>query len=441
MKKINQYLYNNSLKIVTIFLFLQPVIDVLTAVSLTIFNSSFTLGLITRFSFMIFMIYYYFVLSKSKNKHKTLYLILLFIYILGYGINIINLKGIDTIGYELKSTLKSFYFPIILITLLSFFEDNNKNMDIKKLSKLFIIYALLVLIPNLLGIGFDAYAVTKSGSIGFFYTANEIGAILSILIVFYISSLFNRKKYIQLITSILIILYLLTSIGTKGPLILFVILVFYFVVKYLKSLFAEKKYKLLTTITISFILFLTIFIMIIPKTNFYKNIMVHLEFLGVDSIDDIITDKKVLDHLIFSQRLTFWRKTNEVYMESNISEKILGIGYINNYSTDNVSMKMVEMDFVDIFYRHGFLGFTLYLSSFIIILYKTTKKIIKEKINNSRIETYIISIIFSLVLAFLTGHVITSPSVSIYVALITCLLYNEINRREYENDKIRNSNC
>lgn len=433
MKKINQFLYDNSLKIVIIFLFLQPLIDVLTAVSLTIFNSSFTVGLMTRFMFMIYMIYYCIFLSKN-NKSKLIYLGVIFIYILLYSINTIYLKGMDVVLYELKSTLKSFYFPIILITLLSFFENKKNSINIEKLSKLFIIYSLFVIIPNLFGIGFDAYAVTKGGSIGFFYTANEIGAILSILMISYIGYLFNKKEYIKLLLSILVIIYMLTSIGTKGPLILFVVLILYFVIKYLKSLITLKKYKLFTLITTSFIILVSLFVLFIPKTNFYKNIVIHLQFLEVDSISDIITDKKILDHFIFSQRLTFWEKTNETYINSNISEKILGIGYINNYSTDNISMKMVEMDFVDIFYRHGVLGFILYFSIFITVLYKSFKGLFKSKMKDDLIEVYVISIIFSVFLAFLTGHVLTSPSVSIYVALIIDLFYNEINRRKYEND-------
>lgn len=430
MKKINNFLYDYSEKIILIFLFLQPIIDVLTAISLTLWNFSFTVGLSTRFIFMIYMLYYCFFLSKSRSKSKLIYLILLLLYILIDTTSIIYLKGFSALGYELKSTLKSFYFPIVLVGLLSFFQDEQRKIDLEKLSKLFIIYALFVIVPNLLGIGFESYAVTKSGSIGLFYTANEIGAILSILMVSYLGLLFNKEKYIQLVLSIFIILYMLTSIGTKGPLLLFILLIFYYLIKYLKSLLLTKKYKLFTSIIVVFILCISVFCLLIPKTSFYKNIKVHLEFLNVDSVTDIITSPKVLDHFIFSQRLSFWKKTNEIYMNSKLVEKILGIGYISNYSTDNVSMKMVEMDFVDIFYRHGILGFILYFYSFIIILVSIIKKMLVNKNKSILVEIGMISIIFSILLAFLTGHVLMSPSVSIFVALIISLLYNEVSRRD-----------
>ena len=92
MKKINQFLSNYSEKIILIFLFLQPLIDVLTAVSLTIFKSSFTVGLATRFLFMIYMLYYCFFLSKHRSKSKLFYLILILLYILIDCVNIIYLK-------------------------------------------------------------------------------------------------------------------------------------------------------------------------------------------------------------------------------------------------------------------------------------------------------------------------------------------------------------
>lgn len=425
MKSINKILYDNSLKILTVFLFLQPIIDMLTAISLRVFDNSFIVGLGIRFIFMIYIVYYNLFLTNKKNKYINIYLLSIFIYIVLFSINIIIGKGFNAFSYEIKSTIKSFYFPIILIGLVNVFKDN-KSIDTKLLSRVFIIYCLGVLIPNILGIGFISYEVTKSGSIGFFYTANEIGAIISILMVSYFINLYRDKRYLYLIISSLIVIYLSTSIGTKGPLILFIVLVIYLFIKYLKSLIKEKKYKLFSMMSISLIVLISLFIILLPRTNFYKNIVIHLEFLKVDSIDDIFTNEKVFDHFIFSERLSFWNKTNKIYMKSNISDKLLGIGYISDYATDNVSMKMVEMDFVDIFYRHGIIGFMVYMISLVWMLYKSFVKTISKKIVNKEIESYVISIIFSLVLALITGHVLVAPAVSIFVALIINLFYNQI---------------
>ena len=87
------------------------------------------------------------------------------------------------------------------------------------------------------------------------------------------------------------------------------------------------------------------------------------------------------------------------------------------------------MDYVDIFYRHGIVGFIIYMSSFIYMVVKLIKKYFNNsKINNRNkiVQAYMLSLGLSVVLAFLTGHVITSPSVSIFVALIFNLFYNEL---------------
>ena len=293
------------------------------------------------------------------------------------------------------------------------------------LSNLFVIYLLFILIPNVLNLGFGSYEITKKGSIGWFYTANEVGAIISILMPFYLSEIINKKNKPIIFLSIIIIFYTLTTMGTKGPLLSFGIILIYYFIKYYKKIIKEKKYKTLGIMTTSFIIVILALIMIIPKTTFYKNIIIHLDFLKVEKISDF-KNPKIIDHFIFSQRLTFLNNTVKIYNKSPISSKLLGIGYIDNYGTDQVSMKMIEMDYFDILFRQGIIGIVIIFGGIVMMINK--KKRIK-KIN----DVYLLSLFLSIILALLTGHVITSPSVSIYVALIIDLIYNE-NIKEIEND-------
>lgn len=300
------------------------------------------------------------------------------------------------------------------------------------LSNLFVIYLLFILIPNVLNLGFGSYEITKKGSIGWFYTANEVGAIISILMPFYLSEIINKKNKPIIFLSIIIIFYTLTTMGTKGPLLSFGIILIYYFIKYYKKIIKEKKYKTLGIMTTSFIIVILALIMIIPKTTFYKNIIIHLDFLKVEKISDF-KNPKIIDHFIFSQRLTFLNNTVKIYNKSPISSKLLGIGYIDNYGTDQVSMKMIEMDYFDILFRQGIIGIVIIFGGIVMMINK--KKRIK-KIN----DVYLLSLFLSIILALLTGHVITSPSVSIYVALIIDLIYNG-NIKEIENDKTRVCNC
>ena len=388
MKKINNWIDKNMNKVLIIFLFMQPIIDVLTAVMIHCFKTEFTIGVVLRILFLVFVVYYLFFVYKNKERKKSIiYIITILIYILLFSVNILYSKGMNAFIFELKSTIKTFYFPILLVCIYEVFRIKKNIIKPRFLKNLFIFYGLLVFIPNILGLGYDSYAVTKSGSIGWFYSANEISSIFSILM----------------------------------PIFIYIVLV-YISIK-------RKKYKKVGLLAVGVLLISSIGILVIPRTNFYKNIVVHLEFLGVKNVSDIVKSPKVLDHFIFSQRLSFWSKTNRIYKNSNLASKVVGIGYIDNYATDEVSMKMVEMDYVDIFYRHGIVGFIIYMSSFIYMVVKLIKKYFNNsKINNRNkiVQAYMLSLVLSVVLAFLTGHVITSPSVSIFVALIFNLFYNEL---------------
>ena len=87
----------------------------------------------------------------------------------------------------------------------------------------------------------------------------------------------------------------------------------------------------------------------IPKTSFYENLKIHYNFLKKNDVK--VFSKEFLDHFVFSQRLSMEERTRHNYNISPIQEKVFGIGYIENYSTDSVNLKIVEMDYFDIFYR------------------------------------------------------------------------------------------
>lgn len=419
---MNKYINNNIEKIFIIFLIMQPIIDVLTAIMLNIFNIDFTIGIIIRFIFMLFMIYYLFFVNKNNDKKKSIiYILFILFYFILYGISMFCINDNNQFLFEIKNMVKSFYFPIILVSLLELYKSKKNSIDIKLFRNIFILYCLFILIPNVLNVGFDAYEVTKKGNIGLFYTANEVGAIISILMPLFICDILSKKNiYLDIVVSV-ILLYLLTSIGTKGPLISLVIIVFVYLMKYLKECIKEKKYKPIVFSIITFIIIVSLSLLVMPKTTFYKNIKTHLDFLKVDEVSDL-TKPKIFDHFIFSSRLKFWNKTNKDYINSNLQSKLLGIGYKKS------NMKMVEMDYVDIFYRHGIVGFIIYFSSLIYILYLVIWKNKGIKAKDNRYYSYLLSIFLALILALFTGHVLTSPSVSIFVALIINLFYNNFSK-------------
>lgn len=405
-------LKNNFEKIFIIFLYIQPILDISSGILLH-FNYSMTISSIIRFIFMGIAVIY--LLFEVKDKKINIYLLLLFAYFILFFTTILLYKGLPALGYELKNMISTYYFVILLITILKLYK--NSKFNIKHLMILYIIYLLFVFIPNIFNIGFNSYNESKKGQTGWFLSANTIGSILSILLPIVLINI--KKIKLEYIILFLINIYVIFSIGTKVPVLAFLLIILINLIYYIIYLVKKKKYKILSIIILPIILLVCLSIIILPKTTFYKNIMIHINFL--EKIDNNnISNEHIIDHFIFSQRLTFEKKTRNVYINSHLLEKIFGIGYIENYGTDDVSLKIIEIDYLDILYRHGIFGFILFFYPTVICLIKIIRNI---KLNYKNMNVYL-SIILILMLGLFQGHIFTTPSISIFVALILSCAYN-----------------
>ena len=135
-------------------------------------------------------------------------------------------KGVGAITYEGKVLLRVFYFPILLLSLWPYRYKIWKVLTDFKVVILYSIYLFFIFVPNLLGLGFSSYVDSKEGMIGWFYSANEISAILSILLPFVFSYFIKNKKYLFGILYLSLTLFILLEIGTKVPIISFLLIVF-----------------------------------------------------------------------------------------------------------------------------------------------------------------------------------------------------------------------
>lgn len=408
---MENYIKKNINSIISIFILIGPILDFLTGICIHTLNINFTIGIIVRVIFLLFIcIVTIFIFKKKKLIIPYLIIGLYFIlYILG-----MVLFKENGLFFEIQNLVKVFYFPIVFLSLYSI--KDKVDINNKVLIKTLFLYLILILIPTVFGIGYKTYEITKAGTLGFFNSANEISGIISILTPVMFIMLKDKKNIILKVLLGLMYLVVILMMGTKTPLLALCFTIGVFLAYLLIESIKQKKYKKII-ITLS-ILLLGVFgiILVLPKTNFYKNIKTHLDFLEVESIADVFKDKKLIDHFIFSQRLTFLEKENKLYSKSNLYLKTFGIGYLNN----GKETKMIEMDYFDIFYHHGIIGFLVYFS---IIIYLLAKKI---KFNKS-FEGYMLRTSFVLIgiLSFFTGHIITAPAVSIIVIILLLKMFNK----------------
>ena len=234
--------------------------------------------------------------------------------------------------------------------------------------------------------------------------------------------LVSTKKIIPSLIIIGMYLVVILTIGTKTPLISLGITILFAYLWFVTKEIKKKSYK---KILLSFLVLLvatTGIIIVLPKTNFYKNIKTHLDYLKVDNVVDVFQNKELIDHFIFSQRLTFLENRQLDYYQSNTYQKLFGIGYLNGTET----AKAIEMDYFDIYYSHGIIGFIIYFGIYGYFFYLIMKK--RKKVDFSMYMIYV-SILLSIILSFITGHIIIAPAVSILVVIILLMLVKKEKKR------------
>ena len=413
----NSFIKCNISKILSIFILLSPFIDLFTGIFIHSLNINFTIGIIIRILFLIFICFI--TLFTFKKKNILIPYLIIGIYFICYIV--VNLIYKDSsILKEIQELIKVFYFPIILISLYSIKEEI--HISRMTLFTTLFMYLILIFVPTFLNVGYKTYEITKAGTLGFFNSANEISGIIAILTPIMFIIFTESKNLIPKLILGIMYLVVILMMGTKTPLLSLGITLMISIIYYWTNLVKNKKYKQVFLSLFILILGISSLIIIIPRTNFYKNIETHLHYLKLNSITEVFKSEKYVDHFIFSSRLKFLRNKAKIYNKSNIYEKLFGIGYINN----NKLTKSIEMDYFDIYFSHGIIGFIIYFSISISILIK----ILSNKINKSYQRLmYETSLFLIIILSLFTGHILTAPSPSILVIIIVLSLNKKHKKR------------
>ena len=415
---MNIFIKKNISIIVALFILIGPLLDLITGLSIHTFKVSITIGIIIRILFLVSICFI--VLFTFKKKNVLIPYLLIGLYFIMYILGIILYKDSSVLFSEIQGLLKVFYFPILFVSIYMIRKEIHiSNMTL--FTTLFL-YLIFIFVPLLLGIGYDTYDVTKEGTLGFYNSANEISGIISILTPIMFTILVSSKRKLLKILLIIMYLVVILMMGTKTPLLSLIITlglsVIYLWIKSIK----DKKYKNIFISTGLMFVGVVGLVLIVPQTTFYKNIETHLRFLKVKNVTDVLEDDRLVDHFIFSQRLTFLHDRALDYKESNIYQKIFGIGY----TKDNSEAKLIEMDYFDIYYNHGIIGFLIFFIITLYILYKILEK--GEKLYYKRFM-YDTSLLLIIVLSLFTGHIITAPAVSILVLVITISLSDKSTKK------------
>ena len=425
-EKMNRILY--------IILMIQPYVDLLTSLMTRFVNTSITLGILIRGVMVLLGIIYVIFFSKSKYKKKScLYLFLLFSFLICYFLAkpsiLFNTKYLIT---EITYVFKFFYVIVMLICLFNFFDQYKPNM--RRIFKIIQVnlfsYCFLIVLANITGTAFGTYQYGGVGNTGWFYSGNEIGTITSLLFPF-LYLFVNKTDSYKVLAYIIPVVLGIEIIGTKTSMLGLLISTAIFIVYYSIRFKNGKKKQFFMTIIILFAILISA--PNLPVIQNVKNTIVRFEDRQKKEIDKDYS-RDVVTNVLFSDRDYYRKKVDALYRKSDVTSKFFGLGFVNREEINDSNIeKLIEMDFYDIFYHYGILGFTIYMIPFIYISIISFKYLLERKFKIN-IKQLILGYCFciSLFVSFIVGHVLGAPAVSLYLALFAVLLIYYLKNGQYK---------
>ncbi len=409
------------------FLLLLPFIDVITSLMAFYSTNIVTIGMFLKTLLIVIGYLYIFTISKSKYKKVSKLFFFAFTFYLSlYFLFKPELLSLNYVFLEVKYLLKFFYFPLIYFVLLCVFDDNGFNS--KEVVKIFrttlIFYVMIFCIAFLTNTGFSAYKLSNSGFNGWFYAANEVGAIFVLLFTFIFINDKKRDgtlKYLLLLMGTLFASMISTKvvlIGITLVLLLEIILIFY---KRTEKLEFKKLFYILVSILILYYG---------PSAlNFKERLHIErtMEKDEVYETDVSFTNQnKYINYFLrmLSDRDVLFMNTLSIARNNDsLSTKMFGLGFSNTKKIQDKRIeKLIEIDFFDFYFHLGIVSLVLIILPLII----SVAFLYKKKLKLSEIKTRYLYVAFLMIgISLFAGHIFTTPTIGIYYSLLLFLIMDD----------------
>ncbi|EJS16629.1 MULTISPECIES: O-antigen ligase family protein [Bacillus cereus group] len=461
------------------FIILQPVLDLLTSLSIVLLKSNATVGILVRFLIMAVGGIYILIQAKEKENRKFLIYLILLAVVLGIGfINNKLVKNPIVLGEEVKFVAKALYIYIMLGSYILALKSLKKKVNISDKVRNSIVYSTLIInaimvISISTSTDFGSYQWMKVGSRGWFYAGNELGSILAIIfpiVVLYSIQKTKSVKHVLYWIPSLLMIYSLIQVGTKvGMGSIGATLAAAIGIIVLQLLFDRRnpnKRSLVLNGLIAIFLLAGV-VGTFKMTPLAQNMGIHNNYLSEQNVaqqgqkereikEKIKKEEKQhkvekpeekakveaevkkelekeqkkenQENLIFSGRQVYEERHKQFFKEAPMSQKLFGMGYAGNFKYNEQKEpdpKLIEMDFHDWFYDFGIIGFALMMIPFIyygvrILLAFVTRF---KEIFNVKYGMITASLVLALGIAYIAGHILTAPGVGIYfVVVLACLI-------------------
>ncbi|WP_439874667.1 O-antigen ligase family protein [Bacillus mycoides] len=467
------------------FIILQPVLDLLTSLSIELLKVNATVGIMVRFLIMAMGGIYILIQAKERENRKFLIYLVLLGIVLGIGfINNKLIKSPIVLAEEVKFIGKALYVYIMLGSYILALKSLKKTVNISDKVRNNIVYSTLIInavmvISITTSTDFGSYEWMKVGSRGWFYAGNELGSILAIIfpiVVLYSIQKTKSVKHVLYWIPSLLMIYSLIQVGTKvGMGSIGATLAAAIGIIVLQLLFDRKnpnKKALVLNALIAIVLLAGV-VGTFKKTPLAQNMGIHNNYLSEQNVaqqgqkeqeikekikkEQEIKEKEEKQHkaekpeekakieaevkkevekeqkkenqenLIFSGRQVYEERHKQFFKEAPMSQKLLGMGYAGNFKYNEQKEpdpKLIEMDFHDWFYDFGIIGFALMMIPFIYYGLRILLAFVTrfKEIFNIKYGMISASLLLALGIAYIAGHILTAPGVGIYFVVVLAYL-------------------
>lgn len=443
---------------INVFVILQPFFDILTSLMVRNSGSSLTVGMLVRALFVCFAAIY--ILFFYDGKHKKL----ISCYFVGTGAyGIVNIalsayyNGTGTIVENGKMFFKMYYFVFVLLFFYAIYQKNKYVVKDWVLSLVFATYTGSILLSAITNTSFVTYLYAK-GYCGWFYAGNEVGAIVSILaMVAFIYSVSSKNIIVKIALPVLLC-FAGVYIGTKVPFLACTgVIVLTLILSGLTSFIKTDKNSIKTFASSICVLLVMVILFfanspvkqnnnVMMNEHFDSHVTEKLESDENEDVSSIVSDPEnsassnnedekdnddkpnklfLVANWLLSDRLVMSKPAFNEYTNGTTLQKLFGLGYAFKTGA-GIYSNQIEMDYFALLINHGIIGFLIHLVPVIIFAFICVKHFFKNIKNFFSMGTeigYIYSILIALCCAFIAGHVLVSPSVSIYLAILIIKLF------------------
>lgn len=458
MSKNNlQYIKEKLENFFVILIVFQPLLDVLAYFDIPISRAFRPIIL------LIGMLYILVIENKKAKKYTMIYLVTVGLFMILSLVNNFLLKENFAFFSEINLIVRTLYFIELLIVYFFVFQSIKQNKgywEIKVFRNIFYsmtIIGVVMLIATLTNTGERSYgALAKLGHSGWFFSANDLSAILAMcfgLVLLYLSYKERLSDKLRLLPIVVLISWAMLMIGTKvalGGLIIgfgtFLAIILFKSIKNRKELSNFIIYSVVFVGIVLYIPFspvgnnLNLSFSLINEgknTSVVENGVTNTNNDEIENGESNDKSKQGMDVLL-SGRKDYLINTLDYYKKSPLSQQILGLGYRGGL--ENIP-KVVEMDFFDWLFSFGVLGFSLFVIPVIFTFVYFIRQLIKNKINTINIMNLVIITIevgLGFGISLVAGHILMYPASGFYLALLIGLLCATVTPKKNVKENVIN---